>query len=53
MTKDSKRLNSGKKTQPIPFNLSESTKMSNSTHGSSREFISLKTRIDKFFKEET
>ncbi|CDW88686.1 UNKNOWN [Stylonychia lemnae] len=58
LTKDSKRLNSGKKTLVIPFNLSESTKISSSTYTSStqqnpKEFISLKTRIDKFFKEET
>jgi hypothetical protein len=40
-----------KKTIPHPFILSESTK--HSTNNEKKDFVSLKSRINNFFKEET
>jgi hypothetical protein len=41
-------------TVPVPFKLSEARDLSEkSLKGSGKEFISLKTKVSKFFQEET
>eukprot|EP00347_Sterkiella_histriomuscorum_P010140 403377448 len=50
--RNSQKFNSGKKTVPTPFNLSESTN-SGSTLQSKKQFVSLKNKIESFFREGT